>query len=154
MQRREFLLASAATVALGSVPLSVGAAEAEWIYISPLKSNGDLSRCQAEVWYVSDGDDFMVVTASDAWRAKAVQRDLTEARIWIGKAGEWQSSNTTYKSLPSVKSSVALESDPTIQARMLNKFGEKYPGDWSGWGPRFKRGLADGSRVMLRYKQA
>ncbi|MDG2277905.1 MAG: hypothetical protein P8L31_08065 [Pseudomonadales bacterium] len=122
------------------------------IYLSPFKGNGQLSRCQAEVWFVADKADFVVVTAVDAWRAKALGRGLDTARVWVGNEGQWQRSRGRYKSLPSLRTTVAREDNTTAQARLLTKFGQKYAGEWGAWGPRFKRGLADGSRVMLRYK--
>ena len=44
--------------------------------------------------------------------------------------------------------------DRARQARALESFGVKYPSQWSSWGPRFSKGLADGSRVMIRYRPA
>jgi len=39
-----------------------------------------------------------------------------------------------------------------VIAAALKAFGEKYPIQWLLWGNRFRRGLADGSRVMLAYQ--
>ena len=36
--------------------------------------------------------------------------------------------------------------------RALEAFGAKYADEWGSWGPRFRDGLADGSRVLLRYR--
>ena len=60
--------------------LSLAATESNLIYISPIRSDGKLSRCQAEVWFVGEGQDFYVVTATDAWRSRAVKQGLTGAR--------------------------------------------------------------------------
>ncbi len=126
--------------------------ESPLIYLSPLQTGGELSRCQAEIWFVTDGGDFCVVTAFDAWRAEAVAKGLTRAKVWMGDVGQWQSSNGKYKTLPSVETNVRVETDATAHARVLNQFGQKYSAEWGTWGPRFKRGLADGSRVMIRYR--
>lgn len=40
--------------------------ESDLVYVTPMRSNGAESRCQAEVWFVEDGGDAVVVTASDA----------------------------------------------------------------------------------------
>ena len=141
-----------AVPALGFLPLVANAAEeSELIYLSPVKSDGNLSRCQAEIWFIGDGNDFCVVTANDAWRAEAIGRGLTQAKVWVGDVGQWKSSRGKYKELPSVMTTASRVEDPAEHARLLNAMGDKYAREWGTWGPRFKRGLADGSRVMLRY---
>ena len=138
--------------ALGLLPLVAKAAkESELIYLSPVKSDGNLSSCQAEIWFIGDGEDFYVVTANDAWRAEAIGRGLTQAKVWVGDVGQWKSSRGKYKELPSVMTTASVVNDPVEHARLLTAMGDKYAREWGTWGPRFKRGLADGSRVMLRY---
>ena len=44
-----------------------------------------------------------------------------------------------------------LETDPQAFQRVLRSFGTKYPDEWDKWEPRFKKGMASGSRLMLRY---
>ncbi len=149
--RRQFVLTAAA------LPLALGATrafaetESPLIYISPLKSDGSVSRCQAEVWFLGDGGHDYVVTATGAWRAEAVRKGLTKAKIWVGDVGLWQRSGGKYKELPSHMADVSFETDAAEHARLLERFGEKYASEWGKWGPRFKNGLADGSRVMLKY---
>ena len=154
MQRRQFLIGTGATALLATAPgLALAAAEeSEWIYLSPFKSDGNLSRCQAEVWFVGDGGNYYVVTASSAWRAEAARRGLTRTQVWVGMAGMWQRSNGAYLKLPSLQAEASLVGDAVEHARLLTQFGEKYSGEWGSWGPRFKNGLADGSRVMLKYQ--
>ncbi len=145
------------TLALGAIVPPIFSTNAQastsspLIYLSPFKSNGELSKCQAEVWFVADEADFLVVTAFDAWRTKALEQGLNTAQVWVGDEGQWQSSDGRYKALPSLTTDVTREDDATAHARLLSKFGQKYTNEWGTWGPRFKRGLADGSRVMLRY---
>ena len=124
------------------------------IYISPLKSDGTVSRCQAEVWFFGDGDSDYVVTRSTAWRAEAVRKGLTQAKIWVGDVGLWQRSNGKYKDLPSHFATVSFVTDAAEHTRLLEGFGAKYSSEWGKWGPRFRNGLADGSRVMLKYSKA
>ena len=121
-------------------------------YISPLKSDGNESRCHAEIWFVADGDDLVVVTAADGWRARAVKAGLGKARAWVGDHGVWTVSKGAYKQSPSCVADASVESDPANHARLLSVFGEKYPDGWGKWGPRFENGLKDGSRVMIRYR--
>ena len=158
MNRRVLLKSTAAlagTATLASFGLGTTAyaasQEPALIYISPLKSNGSLSHCQAEVWYVSHAGSHYVVTASDAWRAQAVEQNLATAKVWVGDVGVWDDSDGAYIKLPSYTGAVSFERDPAMHSQLLQKFGAKYTREWGTWGPRFERGLADESRVMLKY---
>ena len=128
-------------------------AESDLIYVTPLHGDGRESTCQAEVWFVADGSGgAYVVTASDAWRARAVKNGLARARVWVGDVGVWRDSGGAYRKLPGMEVRGALVSDPAEHERVLERFGEKYTLGWVMWGPRFRNGLAEGSRVMLRYR--
>ena len=159
MNRRDHLkslgvLAAGATL-LGpgraAAALPAAADSSQLIYITPLKRDGSASTCQAEVWFMRDGNDLFVVTQSDAWRAKAIGRGQDVAKIWVGDVGVW-SRNPEYVNLPSLMAKASLVTDPAVHTSMLDKFGGKYTDEWPVWGPRWKNGLADGSRVMIRYR--
>lgn len=154
--RRESLMALGTLVAGAALPvraqvMPMAADSSALIYITPLRSNGGESRCQAEVWFVRDGGALYVVTAADAWRAEAVGRGLATARIWVGDVGVWDD-EARYKQLPAVMGAASFETEPAAHAMLLDKFGAKYSREWGTWGPRFQKGLADGSRVMLKYQ--
>jgi hypothetical protein len=160
MNRRQFIVRGAVLGAGVAAWPAVATAQAAapmgspLIYLSPYKSNGQLSRCQAEIWFVHDGPDFVVVTASDAWRARAVRKGLNKTQVWIGDVGQWRRSDGRYKSLPAMTTNGSVVDDAAVHARLLDVFGKKYPGEWDTYEPRFSKGLADGSRVMLRYTPA
>ncbi len=150
--RRQFLHSAAVLTSAAVLPISAHAADqSPLIYLSPIKSDGTLSKCQAEIWYLEDGGTHYVVTAADAWRAEAVRKGLTTARIWTGDVGVWTRSKGAYLDLPQLDATAGFETDEAEHARLLALFGEKYSREWGTWGPRFKKGLADGSRVMLTY---
>lgn len=132
--------------------LDAGLAESDVIYVTPLRAGGRESTCQAEVWFVAEGRDAYVVTASDAWRARAVKRGHRRARIWVGDVGVWSDSDGAYRDLPSMDMHGSLVTDTSEHQRVLERFGDKYSLEWVMWGPRFRNGLAEGSRVMLRYR--
>lgn len=155
MNRREHLIALGTVMAGAALPLRAqvvppAADTSRVIYLTPIKSNGGESRCQAEIWFVHHAGAFYVVTAQDAWRARAVGQGLDRARIWVGDVGVW-SKEARYKSLPMVTATASLVTDDLTHAEILKVFGGKYVDEWSTWGPRWQRGLADGSRVMLKY---
>lgn len=138
--------------ALGDVQRA--AEKSPLIYVSPLRSDGTESRCHGEVWFVTDGRDLLVVTAADRWRARAIEAGLARARVWVGDHGVWTTSEEAFRKSPSIDFDGVLEKDGGRQAKLLESFGAKYPSQWSSWGPRFSKGLADGSRVMIRYRPA
>ena len=140
----KFQVSKAAQAAIEKSPL---------IYITPIKSDGKESSCHAEVWFHADGEDLLVVTKAELWRSQAVKRGLDRARIWVGDHGVWKRSNDAFRNAPSFLAQVEhISSDAKAVERTLKAMGPKYADEeWSTYGPRFEQGLADGSRVLLRY---
>jgi len=126
-------------------------AKSPLLYVSPLKSNGSESTCHGEVWYVADGSDLLVVTSTDRWKAEAIAKGMDQARLWVGDYGAWTRSGGKFKQAPSFAAKASIERDPKAQAKALASFGSKYPDEWDKWGPRFRDGLKDQSRVLIRY---
>jgi hypothetical protein len=121
------------------------------IYITPLKKDGAESSCHAEVWFAFDNSNIYVVTSSKAWRARAISLGLTQARMWVGEFGVWTKAKSAYRKAPEILAAGERVDDASTQTRVLESFGKKYHAEWLVWGPRFRNGLKDGSRVMLRY---
>ena len=122
------------------------------VYLTPIKSNGEESRCKAEIWFGYHGGDVYVVTPPDAWRAEAVERGLTRARLWVGEFGVWTRADGAFRTAPELMATASLQTDAAVQAEVLTTMGAKYADDgWSRWGDAFRKGLADGGRVMIRY---
>jgi len=162
INRRAILKLSGAALTLCAAPFRAIAATVEGavqkaleksdtIYITPLKKDGAESSCHAEVWFTYHGSEIYVVTASDAWRARAVSSGLKQARMWVGEFGEWKDSKEAYRKAPELTATGALVTDAAVQSQVLDSFGKKYYVQWVGFGPKFRNGLKDGSRVMLRY---
>ena len=124
------------------------------IYLSPLLRDGRESRCQAEVWFVHEGRRIWVVTARDAWRTRAIAKGLVRARIWVGDVGLWKDAKGRHRTLPNAYANATRITAATAFEPVLERFGSKYRGEWLLWGPRFRNGLADGSRVLLQYDLA
>ena len=167
--RRRILKAATGLVAFGLLPGALRAAApnapiagpdalaallagTDLVYLTTLRRDGSESRCQAEVWFVADSTDIFVVTAAGAWRARAVAAGLPQTRIWVGDLGVWTRTEGRNRDLPQVDASAEIVTAPAEHERVLALFGSKYPVSWVLWGPRFRKGLADGSRVMLRYR--
>ena len=162
--RRELLSYASASVAIGLLPKIAVAATSlpqgtvttltgsDLIYLTPIKSNGEESKCHAEIWFAFDGHDVFVVSASDAWRARAIRQGLVRARIWVGEFGNWKKSEGRYRSAPQFAAIGEIEANPDEHERVLDLYGDKYSLEWIMWGPRFRNSLKDGTRTMLRYR--
>jgi hypothetical protein len=124
------------------------------IYLTPIKSDGEESSCHAEVWFCADGADLLVVTKRELWRSQAVKRGLDRARIWVGDFGVWQRSHGAFRNAPSFLAQAEhISDDADAAGRALKAMSAKYANEgWDTYGPIFKQGLADGSRVLLRYR--
>jgi hypothetical protein len=131
--------------------LAQAISESPLVYVSPLRSNGDESRCHAEVWFVADEGSLWVVTDSKRWRAAAIGLGLRTARLWVGDFGLWKKSKGRYRQAPGCVALARIDSDPAAHDNALQLFGKKYASAWESWGPRFKNGLASGERVLIRY---
>ncbi len=161
LSRRELLVTTGVLVAGLACPGRGFAAPSEaalaaaqtspLIYVSPLRSDGSESRCHAEVWFVSDASDLLVVTTAGRWRAAAIERGLRRARIWVGDHGVWTRSEGAFRQAPKLEASAAFDRSPEVRERALAGFGAKYSSEWDKWGPRFRTGLESGERVLIRY---
>ena len=162
MRRRELLfgslllpalpvLADTASKAAASGSATPGLVDSRLIYLTPLLRDGSESKCQAEVWYVLHDSSIYVNTQFGAWRAHAVRKGLTKARIWVGDVGPWLSSEGKYKDLPQIHATGSIVANSTEWDAVFPVFGEKYSDEWPAWGPRFKSGLEDGSRTLIKY---
>lgn len=164
MLSRRTLLGSSAALLLASIrshaatplPQDLRSAldDSDLIYITPLKKDGGESRCHAEVWFVFDGASVFVVTNATAWRARGIEAGQTRARAWVGEFGNWQSAKESFRTAPELFATGSVVSAANEQTRALELMGDKYRLEWIVWGPRFRNGLADGSRVMLQYAPA
>ena len=158
MISRRTLLGTAATAVLvvpfarGSEALRSAMAESPLIYLTPLQSSGAESRCQAEIWFAWHAGAMYVVTRADAWRTEAIRAGLDRARVWVGDVGNWRRADGRYRDLPAVETTASIETDEARREQVLAAMGEKYADEWATWGPRFRSGLADGSRAMLKYQ--
>ncbi len=128
-----------------------------FVYVSPLKSDGEESKCHGEVWYAwIDGAVYLNTTAG-AWKARAVGLGLTRARVWVGDHGRWKglvSNNEAFRSAPHFDANVERVTDAAANDRLLAVFETKYKGSFDSWRDKMRDGFASGDRVLLRYTPA
>jgi len=121
------------------------------VYVSPLLAGGAESSCHGEVWFFVDEGSVVIVTAADGWKAKAVRQGRGEARLWVGDFGPVGRAGDRYRKAPNFVADAEIISDRATFDRLLESFAKRYPDGWGKWKPRFEKGFADGSRVMIRY---
>ena len=120
--------------------------KAPLVHVSPLKRSGAESRCHGEVWYFMDGGDVVIGTSPERWKGRAVKQGLDRARLWVPKSsGDFRAGHTFV-------GRASIDADPDTFDRLLARYAVKYPEEWGTWGPRFQKGRADGTRVLIRYR--
>jgi hypothetical protein len=125
-----------------------------YVYVSPLRSDGSESTCHGEVWFAWLDGAVVLTTASTAWKARAVARDLDRARIWVGDHGRWKAMvgrNEAFRAAPSFVARASVVKDAALVERMLASYEKKYPAEIGRWRDRMRAGNADGTRVLIRY---
>jgi hypothetical protein len=138
-----FALSTQAREALEQSPL---------VYVSPLRRGGGESRCHGEVWFTFDEGSVLLCTQRSTWKARALEKGLDRARVWVGDFGRGKEVREEFRQGPTFEARARIERDPAAFERLLAAFARKYPQEWGRWEPRFKEGYADGSRVLIRYE--
>jgi len=133
----------------------VALATSPYTYISPLRSDGSESRCHGEVWYGWIDGAVVVNTTPRSWKAKALQRGLDRARIWVGDHGRWKQmlgKTDAFRAAPSFEARAEVAKDAGLIDVLLAQYDSKYPDEISEWRDKMKSGVADGSRLLIRYR--
>jgi hypothetical protein len=137
-----------------SPELATALEKSPFVYVSPLKKNGEESRCHGEVWYAWIDGAVVLTSASDTWKARAAAKGLDRARLWVGDYGRAKQlgiPNEGFRKGPHFDARVSVVKDAALVDRMLAVYDAKYPNEIGKWRDRMRTGNADGSRVLLRY---
>ena len=126
--------------------------QSPFVYISPLRSDGEESRCHGEVWFAFDRGSVLIVTEANTWKSRALAAGLDRARIWVGNFGPVRRAGDRFRNAPVFTAEAAAGKDDAAFERLLSAFGKKYPAEWERWESRFRRGYTDDSRVLIRYE--
>jgi hypothetical protein len=126
-------------------------AQSKLAYVSPLHPDGKESRCHGEVWFFEDRGDVVIGTAADRWKAQAVRKGWSRARIWVGDFGPVSRAGEAYRAAPGFDARAGFDESSETFERLLAIYAEKYPEAWGKWESRFKESYEDGSRVLIRY---
>lgn len=165
LDRRRFLqagLAGATWVALPALRARAAVADeyaellanAEFVYVSPLKKDGAESRCHAEVWYAWIDGAVVMTVSSDGWKATAVRKGLSKARIWVGDHGRLKglsAGSQDFRKAPTFDARAETSSDMALLERLMTEYQRKYPKEIGNWSDKMRKGTRDGSRITIRY---
>lgn len=125
-----------------------------FVYVSPLRGDASESSCHGEVWYGWLDASVVMIASRDSWKARALDRGLTRARIWVGDYGTVSrllGSNEAFRAGPHFEARAELVRDPALLDRLLASYERKYPGEIGTWRKRMRDGYQDGSRLLIRY---
>ena len=114
-------------------------ASVTYVYISSTRKDGNLSR-PAEIWFLWHKGSVYVASAPTSWRAKRIRWGRPDAKIWVGKPDG-----------PSFLATGAIVNEPEVHPILFKTFAQKYSERWKSYEESFRKGLTDGSRVLIRY---
>jgi hypothetical protein len=117
------------------------------VYVSPLRTSGEESRCHGEVWFFMDGGDVVIGTDPRRWKGVAVKTGRTRTRIRVQR----DERESDYRKALRFDAEARIDADAASFDRLLAAYGAKYSEEWGKWGPRFRKGREDGTRVLIRY---
>ena len=128
--------------------------KSEFVYVSPLRSDGRESTCHGEVWYGWDEGSVALITARTTWKGRALAAGLDRARLWVGNHGRWKGllfNNEDFRNAPSFEARARIDPDPALLERLMQLYAVKYPAEFSDWEPAMRDGFETGERVIIRY---
>lgn len=126
----------------------------EYVYVSPLRKNGQESTCHGEVWYDWIDGSVVMITSRETWKARSLKKGLDRARIWVGDYGRWKQffgHNDDFRKGPSFDARASTTRDEKLFDRMLTTYETKYPEEIADWRDKMRSGFRDGTRVLIRY---
>jgi hypothetical protein len=129
-----------------------------FVYISPLKSNGEESTCHGEVWFAWLDGAVLVNSRRGTWKVKALERGMQRARIWVGDFGRWKTGvlgterNEAFRSAPSFVAHARFETDRAVLDRLIAADADKYGKDFDRWREDMRTGFFSGQRKLIRYE--
>jgi len=147
-----FLFAPVALVR--AAELETALEKSGFVYVSPLRSDGQESTCHAEVWFAWLDGSVVLITGSERWKARSIARGLDKARIWVGDHGRWKKlvgRNEDFRQAPKFDARAEAVKDEALLERMLAVFERKYPAEIANWRDKMRSGFRDGSRTLIRY---
>src|SRR6185369_1946666 len=114
-------------------------ASSTYVYISTQRKDGSFGK-PAEIWYMWHDGAVWVGTPPTTWRVKRIKHHRPNAKIAVGKPDG-----------PSFDAVGSIVKDDKVAAKLFETYAKKYPDRWPGYEEKFRTGMKDGSRVLVKY---
>ena len=114
----------------------------KYVYIQSTRKDGKLSK-PAEIWFMPYNGAVWVASPPTTYRVKRIKAGQTTAKIAVGKADG-----------PSFNAKGSIVKDPEANKVMFETYAKKYTNEWKSYEQKFRDGLANGSRVLIKYEPA
>ncbi len=115
-------------------------ASSKYVYISTERKDHSYGK-PAEIWFLYDQGAVWVASPPSTWRVKRIKAGRSKAKIAVGKPDG-----------PSFTAKGEVSKDTAVQDVMFKTYAEKYGERWTGYEKRFREGLEDGSRLLIKYQ--
>ncbi|MBI3770000.1 MAG: hypothetical protein HY271_16125 [Deltaproteobacteria bacterium] len=137
------LMAVLAAISAGATELPAAIREqltsSTYVYIATQRKDGSFSK-PAEIWFMYHDSAVWVGTPPTTWRVKRIKHRRPNAKIAVGKPDG-----------PSFDAVGSIVKDAKVADLLFETYAKKYPDRWPGYTERFKNGMKDGSRVLVKY---
>lgn len=111
-----------------------------YVYIASNRKDGSYGK-PAEIWFMYHQGAVWVASPPTTWRARRIRAGRPRAKIAVGKVDG-----------PTFTATGSLVVDQTVYDELFRTFARKYPDGWPRYEQRFRSGLADGTRVLIKYQ--
>ncbi|MFI5364194.1 MAG: hypothetical protein ACHQ4J_01095 [Candidatus Binatia bacterium] len=151
MRKHTWLIAAAGAVVLAALMASIGAAadlpadvktelaNSKYVYIATTRKDGKLGK-PAEIWFPYHNGAVYVASPPTTWRVRRIKAGRTAAKISVGKPDG-----------PSFMAAGAVVNEPDVYPILFETYAKKYPDGWKSFEEKFRGGLKDGSRVLIKF---
>ena len=125
-----------------------------FVYVSPLLGSGAESRCHGEVWFGWLDRSVVLITSQESWKARALARGLSRARVWVGDHGRVGRvlGRDAFRAAPSFEARARQEKAAAVLDRLMAVYRTKYSDEIGSWEPRMRSGFTSGERILIRYE--
>jgi hypothetical protein len=120
-------------------------ASSSQIWIATTRKDGNLGT-RSESWFLYHNGLVYIASSLNEWRVRRIKAGRPRAKIWVGAPDG-----------PSFMATGAIVRDPQIPEVMFKTYAKKYPSTdklemmWPDREPEYRKGLKDGSRVLVKY---
>jgi hypothetical protein len=111
-----------------------------YVYIASKRKDGSFGA-PAEIWFMYHQGAVWVASPTTTWRVRRIRAGRPKVRIFVGKTDGSK-----------FKATGSIVADPSLYDEMYRTFARKYPEGWPKYEQRFREGLTDGTRVLIKYE--